>query len=127
MPKQLKSILVFLSISQWCCAPYPQCPEGSRLITIGEYPRIATPDSSFWTVITDADLSNYCRKERLHYVGTLGVYHLLRHLEKIQPRVKGEIVQNVEWQFAISIESYKPDSIFSYPMRRIISQPSITN
>lgn len=51
------------------------------------------PDSLYWSVVEINDLSNYCRKRRLHYVGTFENYHLIFWYDKHLPNINGEYVK----------------------------------
>jgi hypothetical protein len=96
------------------CSPIPHCEDGSRIIIIGEYPRVMTADSVQWSVVKVSDLVRYCWRHDLCYVGSSDQYHYIMWYAKPIPITDKPIV-NAESHFAISMVEYNPDTIVNYP------------
>jgi hypothetical protein len=112
---KIKYVITVFLLILCSCSPFPECPEGSRVIARNEFQRLVTPDSSYWSIVSLSDLSNYCRKRDLCYVGTYENFHLIQWFDKIHWVSEDEKIKNSEDQFAVSSKYFKPDTVIKYP------------
>jgi hypothetical protein len=110
------TILFLLCFSVYGCSIVPKCPEGSHIITKEEYPKITTPDSICWSIVSYNNLTNLCHCQMLCYRGSFEQYHLVMLFAKVRT------IPEQEFTFAIPWNQFMPDSIFQYEDRETVPE-----
>ena len=111
----IRILIISLFFVLWGCSLTPQCPEGSRIITKGEFPTLTTPDTLQWSVVSYKDFDNYCWKNKIGYVGSYEDYHLLEWWSKVLPIV------GAEFKFAVLKTDWSPPEEYQYKLNNSIN------